>query len=378
MRLSHLQDQEKEKAKGDRRGRTQPSRLVVRLFLRLLRVLRTFTDFPTFAPEVFFRDGIDNCLENTPLSNGESLFVGLDLAAAFSGDPLRANFLGTTGISASVGIAPFVHITYVIDVSASSNTSCDATRDILQCEQDAIILVNSEVGAAGAVLDVAVVSFASISVPADLDPLTEGVTILAAPTDPNVEAAVLALVSGGGTRFLNATIDAVNAVTLSQQNPIVTASFVVFLSDGVENTVSDVTQQIADLNALGATVFSFAVGTGSSCIENLVLLAEGTGGVCTEVTDPALLGEFIRSIVIPDRELAATEITLNGDPLPFTTSPPIPVGGPIGEGPYTVTTDDLELEAGTYEVCIASLSDSFFGGDFSECCVGFDVVDVPF
>jgi hypothetical protein len=332
---------------------------------------------PSFRPEVIFRDDLNTCFEETTLSNGETIFVGLDLEAAFSGDPLTANFLGATGLETVFINEPFVHITYVIDTSGSSTDPCDATRDILQCEKDAIIEVNNDVGAAGAVLDVALVSFASISLPADLDPLTEGVQLLAAPTDPAVAAAVSALTAFGGTRFLNATIDAINAVTLSKQNPQATDFFVVFLSDGVENTVADVTQEIADLNALGATVFSFAVGSGSSCIENLVLLAEGTGGVCTEVVDPALLGQSIRDVVIPDRELAATQISLNGTPLPLTANPPFPTEGPVGDGPFQITTGDVQLAAGTYEVCIESLSTGF-GGDPSECCVGFDVVDVEF
>jgi hypothetical protein len=281
--------------------------------------------------------------------------------------PLTANFGGTTGLTTDIVIDPFVHVSYVIDVSGSTDATCDGTRTILQCEKDSIIALNIDVAAAGATVDVSVVSFASVSIPQDLNPIADGVQVLAKPSDLEVMASISSLISGGGTRFKNATKDAIDAITLSKENPAVTETFVVFFSDGVENTIADVSSEIDQLNALGTTVFTFAVGEGSSCSDNLLELAVGTGGVCTEVVDATTLTDVLRGTVIPDRELAATEISLNGTPLPIGTSADF-----FGDGPFDISTGDIALQAGTNEVCITSTST---GADTAGCCVAFEVVE---
>jgi hypothetical protein len=198
-----------------------------------------------------------------------------------------------------------------------------------------------------------------------LDPNTEGVQVLAEPSDPAVEAAVSGVVSFGGTRFKNATRDAINAITLSVQDPAVVQTFVVFLSDGVENSVSDVAPEIADLNALGTVVYTFAVGMGSSCMDNLVALGEETGGSCTEVIDATGLAAILPRTLFPDRELAATEISLNGTPLTLDGGTEV-----TGDGPIDVFAEINELQIGPNEVCIKSTSTE---GETAECCVAFEV-----
>jgi hypothetical protein len=306
------------------------------------------------------------------LTNGENIFVTLDLENAFSaGTPLTANFLGQTGLVAGTGANPFVHISYVIDISGSTATDCDGNRTILQCETDAVLTLDGLVEAAGVTVDISLTSFASSTFPADLDPSTAGVQLLAAPGDPALFDALAALASAGGTAYKNATRAAIDAITLSVQNPAVTETFLVFLSDGSENNPGDLTPEVAALNALGTTVYTFAVGAGLECQGNLFALARDTGGSCTEVAGAFALTNALRDIVIPDRGLATTQVTLNGAPLSFLSSPPIPTDGQsVNDGPFDISGDAVTLDAGPYEVCLASTSDRF---DDIACCVEFEV-----
>jgi hypothetical protein len=308
------------------------------------------------------------------LSNGETLFVSLDLENAFSGGiTVAADFLGQTGLVEGSGDDdPFVHISYVIDISGSTDADCDGDRTILQCETDAILTLDSLLVGAGVTVDVSLTSFASDFFPADLDPATAGVQILAPPGDPALFDALSGLVSAGGTAYKNSTRAAIDAVTLSVQNPAVTQTIIVFLSDGSENNPTSLVPEIAALNALGTTVYTFAVGAGIECQGNLFALARDTGGSCTEVTGAFALTGALQDIVIPNRELGTTQITLNGAPLPISSSPPIPTDGQsVGDGPFDISTGDVTVAAGSYEVCLVSTTD---GSDTASCCIEFEVV----
>jgi hypothetical protein len=320
---------------------------------------------------IFTGTRLPTCEANTILNNGDTLTVRLDLENAFlagtpsAGTPVTATFLGETGLVPGFVGDPFIHISYVVDVSGSTAADCDGIRTILQCEIDAILDLDFAVVAARTTVDISFTSFASSFFPADLDPATAGVQILAPPGDPALFDELSGLMSAAGTRYRNATLAAIEAVTLSLENPAVRRTFVVFLSDGVENTPSDISLEIAALNALGTTVFTFAIGTGFTCQGNLVALAEGTGGSCTEVVDVGELSLAIQNVTIPDRSLAATQITLNGTLLPFSADPP------SGDGPLDISTGDVPLESGLYEVCLASATD---GLDAIACCVDFEVI----
>jgi hypothetical protein len=319
-------------------------------------------------------DNLSTCEATTALTNGETLFVSLDLENAFSGGiTLAANFLGETGLLVGRGdVEPFVHISYVIDISGSTTTDCDGNRTILQCETDAILTLDSLLVEAGVTVDISLTSFASDFFPADLDNATAGVQVLAPPGDPALFDALSGLVSAGGTAYKNSTRAAIDAITLSVQNPAVTQTFIVFLSDGSENNPADLVPEIAALNALGTTVYTFAVGAGLECQGNLFALARDTGGSCTEVTGAFALTGALQDIVIPNRELGTTQITLNGAPLPISSSPPIPTDGQsVGDGPFDISTGDVTLATGPYEVCLESTTD---GSDTVACCVEFEVV----
>jgi hypothetical protein len=165
----------------------------------------------------------------------------------------------------------------------------------------------------------------------------------------------------------------VQAVTLSVQNPAVTQTIIVFLSDGSENNPTNLVPEIAALNALGTTVYTFAVGAGLECQGNLFALARDTGGRCTEVTGAFALTGALQDIVIPDREIGTTQITLNGAPLPISSSPPIPTDGQsVGDGPFDISTGDVTLATGSYEVCLESTTN---GSDTASCCIEFEVVE---
>lgn len=320
-------------------------------------------------------DGPSTCEARSALTNGETIFVNLDLGNAFSdgGISLTANFLGETGLVEGSGdVDPFVHISYVVDVSGSTTTDCDGNRTILQCEIDAVLTLDSLLVGAGVTVDISFTSFASQTFPADLDPNTAGVQLLAPPGDPALFDALAGLVSAGGTAYQNATRAAIDAITLSKQNPAVTQTFIVFLSDGSENNPANLVPEIAALNALDTTVYTFAVGAGLECTGNLFALARDTGGSCTEVTGAFALTGAVQNIVIPNRQLGTTEITLNGAPLSISSSPPIPTDGQsIGDGPFDISADDVTLVAGSYKVCLSSTTD---GSDTVSCCVEFEVV----
>jgi hypothetical protein len=319
-------------------------------------------------------DNLSTCEATTALTNGETLFVSLDLNDAFSGGiPLTANFQGETGlISGSGDVDPFVHISYVIDISGSTTTDCDGNRTILQCETDAILTLDGLLVDAGVTVDISLTSFASDFFPADLDNTTAGVQLLAPPGDPALFEALSGLISAGGTAYKNSTRAAIDAITLSVKNPAVTQTFIVFLSDGSENNPANLVPEIAALNALGTKVYTFAVGAGLECQGNLFALARDTGGSCTEVTGAFALTGALQDIVIPNRELGTTQIFLNGEPLPISSSPPIPPDGQsVGDGPFDISTGDVALATGPYEVCLESTTD---GSDAVACCVEFEVV----
>jgi hypothetical protein len=290
------------------------------------------------------------------------------LENAFSGGtgtPLTAIFQGQTGLVFGAAFNPFIHISYVVDVSGSTAAFCDGDRTILQCEIDGIFNLDTAAEAAMTTVDVSFTSFATGFFPADLDPFTAGVQLLAPPGDPALVAVLLELESGSTTRYQNATRAAIDAVTLSVRDPAVTQTFVVFLSDGVEINPSDLSPEIAALNALGTIVYTFAVGVGVTCEGNLVALADRTGGFCTEVADANELSDALQAAVIPNRSLATTVITLNGSPKPFSANPA------FGGGPLDISAGDIPLDTGLHEVCLASTTDGF---DDVTCCVGFEVV----
>jgi hypothetical protein len=345
------------------------------------------TEFPTIGAVVgvadesggasVIFDNLSTCEARTALSNGETIFVGLDLDNAFSaGTPLTANFIGNTGLVEGAGdVDPFVHISYVIDISGSTTTDCDGTRTILQCETDAIQTLDSMLVAAGVTVDISLTSFASDYFPADLDPATPGVQLLAPPGDPALFDALSGLRSAGGTAYKNSTRAAIDAITLSVKNPAVTQTIIVFLSDGSENNPANLVPEITALNALGTTVYTFAVGAGLECQGNLLALARDTGGSCTEVSGAFALTGALQDIVIPNRELGTTQITLNSAPLPISASPPIPTDGqPVGDGPFDISTaGDVTLVAGPYIVCLSSTTDG--RDEVASCCVEFEVVE---
>jgi hypothetical protein len=94
--------------------------------------------------------------------------------------------------------------------------------------------------------------------------------------------------------------------------------------------------------------------------------------VCTEVVDASTLTDVLRERLIPDRELAAAEITLNGIPLSLAGGQGSVFGG---DGPFTISTGDVTLQLGINEACISSSSTGFNADTITECCVEFTVLE---
>lgn len=299
---------------------------------------------------------------STNLANGAELSVTIDTPE--TGD----TFLvppGSTGVdvpvagSASIGEgAPNVHWTYVIDVSGSTAGTCDG-GNILDCEKQAVTNLNDTVAADGSAIDVGVSVFSESGAAADMSGAA-GDQFLADPASPDVDTVVSSVSIGGVSQFtarnvgsgstnftagLQAALDSVQASAAGFKN-------VVFLSDGFSNTGGGgFDAAVAALAGEGATIYSFAVGGGSSCgggsDGTLQAMADDTGGTCTNVPDPANLPAIVENVTAT--ELEAVALTVDGSATALDSIAPMPPFDGPGSTDFTATAAD-QLP-GAHEVC---------------------------
>jgi hypothetical protein len=264
--------------------------------------------------------------------------------------------------SASIGEgAPNVHWTYVIDVSGSTGAGCGAAGGtILDCEKDAVLNLNSEVVNDGSVKDVAVTVFGTGGATADMKPAGGDQLLQDDPASPEFGTVVGSVVVTGINQYtpknvgsftnfaagLNAAITSVNASTATSKN-------VVFLSDGLAPADAAFNSAVADMNAAGATIYSFAVGGGSSCASGdggLQTMAGETGGTCTNVPDPADLPDIV--VNVTQTQMTDVSLTVDGGSVGFdTNSNPPPFDGP---GSTDVTATAADQPPGAHEVCLTA------------------------
>lgn len=325
------------------------------------------------------------------LPGGTSISVTIDSPAdetVFPQGPVTV-----TG-TASVGAAAVVKdtaLTYVIDVSGSTAASCDGTaRTILRCEVEASAALNTRAAEPTSVIgSVGTVAFGSSAAVADMRP-TAGDQVLTTPeADQNANGIrdaeeVFGSMSQGqigqftprtmptGTFFPDAVVKA-TAVTNAQTE---SRKIVVFLSDGF--SAGDVNPALDDVPA-NVDIHTFAVGGGSACDAgdynaSLQVIADRTGGTCTQVADPANLPDVLPGLL--ESTLTGLTATVDGGgAVPVTDVSPVPPQtGPVNVT-YSFTTDPLT--SGRHRICVTARGEDHGGPGQVTDCVDVIINDPP-
>jgi Mg-chelatase subunit ChlD len=291
---------------------------------------------------------------------------------------VTANFVGLADISGGGQQKTFAHFTYVIDISGSTNarsctnSSTGQTQTILSCEKIAVISFNDRVVDLGVAVDVGVVAFNSNGNALDLNLTEDGFQVLAPPEDPDIDSAINALTSGGGTVFKDALGDAIALVNQSYAlNPQVSASYIIFVTDGLSDN-ENLDEEIGELNKMGTILYAFAVGDGSNCDGPIGDLADNTNGKCTPVSNATDLDDILQDIVFKELFLEAVDMTLNGLPLVISSDPNV-TDHPLSanETPTMISANPAQLTFyASYDLCLEAKS----GGASAGCCLQFQYI----
>ena len=301
--------------------------------------------------------------DSTTLTNGAELTVTLDPAGS-NGTYLIPE--GDTNVDvpftgdASVGEGePNVHWTYVIDVSGSTVNPCGGgLGTILDCEKAAVMTLNATVVADGSALDVGLAVFGEVGASADMSD-DAGNQPINAPNVADVTTVINSVTFGGVAEHTarNVGQDATNyAAGLAAALTSVSASSaasknVVFLSDGASN--AGAADFPAALGALAgqATIYSFAVGTGTTCgsgsAGTLQAIAEESEGTCTNVPDPSDLPDIVENVTATE----LSSIAMSANATLDSVMPSLPAAGPE-TADFTATANDLT--PGTHSVCASA------------------------
>jgi hypothetical protein len=264
--------------------------------------------------------------------------------------------------NASIGEGePNVHWTYVVDVSGSTGQPCGA-GNILACQKQAVLNLNSQIVADGSGLDVGVSVFGRSGATADMSS-AGGNQVLNSPASADVVQVVNSIVIGGVNQFtpravsanetnftsgLNAAIQSVTASSAASKN-------VVFMSDGASNTGGGgFNAAITSIQTAGATIYTFAVGASSSCNAGsdgtLQQMAVTTGGTCTNVPDPTTLPDIVQNVT--DTQMTDVSVTVDGADVALDSeSNPVPFDGPLSSD---VTATAAGMAPGAHEVCLTA------------------------
>lgn len=234
-------------------------------------------------------------------------------------------------------------LAYVVDVSGSTgspinqdcngdgevNSSDDSNTDnrigdTLDCEISGVLALNRSLQA-GTVISAGVVIFGSSASVADVSPAegTQNTTLVAADVNSNstldLEEVVRSLDQGRIALFSPQTVgsstdfnDALTSVNQLFGSTVTQQRIAFFLSDGDANVRTNDDSPLATVTSNGITVNTYSVGgNATGCGENrsLRIIADRTGGMCTEVPDPSQL-----SAVLPGTRPAGidrVELTVN-------------------------------------------------------------------
>ncbi|MDF1594986.1 MAG: VWA domain-containing protein [Acidimicrobiia bacterium] len=343
----------------------------------------------------------------TLLPNGTPIDVTLD--APFDGtEYVVPSISGTVDVdvegTASVGFGSGdATVVYVLDVSGSvendslgdcgGDLNADAIfNSILDCQIAGLLALNQAAINSGSVDEVGLAVYGRRSQVADMtpgggdDPTT---TPDAGPGDVGtVLTSVVALAGQAGpTQFtpkdadrgrtnFSAGVAAATTIVGASSN---TTNIVVFLSDGLSNdgAFTEFSDNVAALGATGAVAHSFAVGQAASCAGGnngtLQAIADGTGGTCTQVSNPADLADVIFGLL--SSTLDSLELSVDGG-APVTIpngdiSLPLPQDGPIA---VTYSTPANGLGVGSHTMCVTAFgADAGGPGDSGPACTTVSV-----
>lgn len=296
---------------------------------------------------------------STSLPNGASLAVSIDnpvtsteFIVPHTATSIDVAFTGTASVGEGDPDATFV---YVIDRSGSTTGSGGACGTILACEKSFFIALNNAVILDGSTDEVGIVSYA--------DTATTNLGLVP-PEDAAVNTTITGLAAGGLT---NCAAGLQAAVTLANGSSN-GSKFIVFASDGLCNTGSNVTS----VNAVGIRVDSIAIGTSSNCTSNggtgtLTQVAQN-GGTCTHVVDPNNLPDIIQNLIGSTLESLEIEVD-GGGQQPIGNAdiaPDLPQPGAVNVA-YTTTVASLDPDDHT--VCVTANGSDVTGGvgDVTQC-----------
>ncbi len=305
--------------------------------------------------------------DSTTLENGAELSVTLDTPA--DEQEYRVPAAGGPGATidvpidgaASIGEGdPNVAIVFVVDVSGSTDDPCggETGLTILGCEKQAVQNVLDDPNIQS-VLEVGVAVYGESGAAADME-LGTGDQLV---TDPNAsiyaDTVVASIVRGGVNSY------AVRSVGYGSTNftaglnaaaSILTAStadikFMVYVSDGEANTgASGFAAAVAAVNDTGATAFTYAIGSGSSCTGDgdgtLQGIADGVGDSpdCEFIENPADLPAILPDLLAS--QLLDVQVSVGGSDIVTTTVPAVPLDGPVSTD-FSATTNQ---GVGDYEI----------------------------
>ncbi|HEX6352526.1 choice-of-anchor P family protein [Actinophytocola sp.] len=325
------------------------------------------------------------------LPGGTSISVTIDSPAedtVFPQGPVTVT--GTAAVGAAVPVKDTA-LTYVVDVSGSTASSCDgAGRTVLQCEIEATNALNATAAEPDSVIGtVGAVMFGSSAAVTDVQPAGGDQMLTGPATDQNgngardVEEVISSLTQGHvglftvknvatGTFFPDAVVKATTVTNAQTEN----RKIVAFVSDGF--SAGDVNPA---LNAVPANVdiHTFAVGGGSACNTgdynaSLQVIADRTGGTCTQVPDPANLPNVLPQLL----ESRLTHLTASvdgGAAAPVTNVTPAPPQTGPATVNYTFTTGNLT--SGRHEICVTAHGEDNGGTGSVTDCVHVIINDPP-
>jgi hypothetical protein len=298
---------------------------------------------------------------------------------------LSASFHGQAAISDGTEDATPLpdHFTYLIDASGSAfddvNHPC-GDRKVVDCEVDAFKILNDMVAKVDNVASVAVVSFAGEAIPHIFGSTN---TFVVSPRDPAVVAAInQTSLDGegiGDTNFENGLLKAFEVTAKAMEDPRVSTSQVVFVTDGEDVAGNGITTEIINMFVgNGIQVKAFALGNNSLCTAEMDDLAEATGtGRCTHIFDPAKLAEDLKNNYFTPRSLQNATMTLDDDAtLPTVCSPNMtshPAGLLPTECPLelsSVSELNFSVTSIVHKLCVEAFS-NYPSDPSAACCLNF-------
>jgi trimeric autotransporter adhesin len=326
---------------------------------------------------------------DAPLPGGTSISVTISSPAPNTVIPQGpATVTGTAAIGTAAPVVDTA-LTYVVDVSGSTASSC-ANTNVLGCEIAAGKALNNKAAVPNTVVGhVGAAVFGTDGATADVRPVPDAQVLTTPTADENgngirdIDEVLDSAVIGGigkftghsfssGTNYV-AGINAASNVTSAQTE---NRKIVMFLSDGIQSgNVVPAASAVPD----DVKYFTFAVGPNASCAgnsynESLQAIADLTGGTCTPVPNPSTLPDVVPGI-IASKLLGLTLTVDDLPPTPITNiTPGLPQTGPASVS-YTVDTGNLT--SGVHNLCVTANGTDGGGPGTVKDCTTVIVNDPP-